>query len=62
MPTRKSESMTKGSRDAREAALPISAVSAERTKISRGYRGPGRLLSSTRVESLQGWRSSFLSF
>ena len=62
MPKWKSESIRTSSRDATEAALPVAVVSAERTKISRGYRGPSRLLSDMRAESLQGWRSTFLSF
>jgi hypothetical protein len=41
---------------------PGSVVSAERTKISKGYRSPSRLRYDTRVDNPHGWRSSFLSF
>ena len=41
---------------------PSSVVSAERSRISKGYRGPSRVRYDTRIDSPQGWRSSFMSF
>jgi hypothetical protein len=40
---------------------PGSVVSAERTRISKGYSNPRRIRYETRVEGPQGWRSSFMS-
>lgn len=41
---------------------PSSAVSAERTKISKGYRSPGRFRYDSRVDGAHGWKASFMSF
>ena len=41
---------------------PGSVVSAERSRISKGYCSPSRVRYDTRIDSPQGWRSSFMSF
>ncbi len=55
-------SSRKASRHEAGHTEPGSVISAERTKISKGYRSPSRFRYDTRVDSPRGWRSSFMSF
>jgi len=58
----KSASISKSSPHPAGPVDPGSVVSAERTKIIKGYRSPGRFRYSTEIASPQGWKASFMSF